>query len=160
MKSNKHEAPSQPDETRCDRRSVLVGAGKAAAVGVTTGLVAIAPEGAQSAESKVGQQCMTIIYENGPDVRFDFEYYNTTHMPLIMRLYGDSISRFELRKGMPGEDGAPPRYIATITIWIADPDAFDAAAAEHQAGLRADVPKFTNANLLAQRDEIVKIAES
>jgi hypothetical protein len=79
-------------------------------------------------------------------------------MPLIMRLYGKSISRFELRRGQPGADGALPPYVATITIWIADPAAFDAAAAEHQAGLRADVPKFTNATLIAQRDKIVGTA--
>jgi uncharacterized protein (TIGR02118 family) len=103
---------------------------------------------------------MTIVYENGPDIRFDFNYYETTHMPLIMRLYGDSISRFELRRGLPGADGTPPRYIATISIWIADPAAFDAAAAEHQAGIRADVSKFTNAELIAQRDTVVGIANS
>ena len=36
----------------------------------------------------------------------------------------------------------------------------DAAAAEHQAGIRADVDKFTNANLIAQRDRVVGIANS
>ena len=98
---------------------------------------------------------MTIVYQNGPDVKFNFDYYITTHMPLIMRLYGKSISRFELRRGQPGADGAAPPYVATITIWIADGAAFDAAQKEHQAGLRADVPKFTNAVLIAQRDRIV-----
>jgi uncharacterized protein (TIGR02118 family) len=132
--------------TTLDRRSVLLGAALASPV--------------RAAESTVGQQCMTIVYENGPDVRFDFNYYETTHMPLIMRLYGASISRFELRRGLPGADGTPPRYIATISIWIADPAAFDAAAAEHQAGIRADVSKFTNAQLIAQRDSVVGIANS
>jgi hypothetical protein len=33
-----------------------------------------------------------------------------------------------------------------------------AAAAQHQAGLRADVPKFTNTQLIAQRDRIVATA--
>jgi hypothetical protein len=75
-----------------------------------------------------------------------------------MNAYGKSISRFELRRGQPGADGAPPTYVATITIWIADPKAFDDAAAKHQAALRADVPKFTNAMLVAQRDKIVAIA--
>jgi uncharacterized protein (TIGR02118 family) len=138
----------------------LLGAGTVAAAGVATTLVATLASPARAAESTVGQQCMTIVYENGPDVRFDFDYYESTHMPLIMRLYGDSISRFELRRGLPGADGTPPRYIATISIWIADPAAFDAAAAEHQAGIRADVSKFTNAPLIAQRDGVVGIANS
>jgi uncharacterized protein (TIGR02118 family) len=146
--------------TTHDRRTVLLGAGTVAAAGVATTLVAALGNSAHAAESTVGQQCMTIVYENGPDIRFDFEYYKTTHMPLIMRLYGSSISRFELRQGLPGPDGAPSRYIATISIWIADVAAFERAQAEHQAGIRADVSKFTNAQLIAQRDSIVGIAAS
>ena len=140
-----------------DRRSVILGAGKVAAAGVAATLSAgVATQAA--AQSSAGQECMTIVYQNGADVRFDFDYYEKTHMPLIMRLYGKSISRFELRRGQPGADGAKPPYVATITIWIADPAAFDAAAEQHQAGLRADVPKFTNATLIAQRDRIVATA--
>jgi uncharacterized protein (TIGR02118 family) len=146
---------SHESETQYDRRSVLLGAGTAAAAGVA---VTLGATGTAQAQGTVGQECMTIVYENSPDVRFDFDYYINTHMPLIMRLYGKSISRFELRRGTPGADGTPPPYVATITIWIADPAAFDAAAVEHQAGLRADVPKFTNATLIAQRDRIVGTA--
>ncbi len=101
---------------------------------------------------------MTIMYPNSADVHFDFDYYVNKHMPLIMKLYGKSIARFELRRGQPGADGAAPPFVATITIWIADPKAFDAAAAIHQAGLRADVSKFTNSQLIAQRDKIVGTA--
>ena len=141
------------------RRDVLAVAGKVAAVSAAAGVAAAGSSQAQ-AQATTGQECMTIVYAYSPDVRFDFDYYESTHMPLIMRLYGDSISRFELRRGLPGADGAPPPYIATITIWIADVEAFEAAAAEHQAGIRADVEKFTNAELIAQRDRIVAIATS
>jgi uncharacterized protein (TIGR02118 family) len=156
--NDKEREPAPVAATTHDRRSLLLGAGTAAAAGVETTLVAALGNPAQAAESTVGQQCMTIVYENGPDIRFDFEYYKTTHMPLIMRLYGSSISRFELRQGLPGADGTPPRYIATIGIWIADVAAFERAQAEHQAGIRADVSKFTNAQLIAQRDSVVGIA--
>ena len=98
---------------------------------------------------------MTIVYPSGEGTKFDPDYYRDHHLKLIMKLYGKSIARFELRRGLPGADGAPPPFVATITIWIADPKAFDAAAAIHQAGLRADVSKFTNSQLTAQRDKIV-----
>lgn len=141
------------------RRELLSVAGKAAAVGATAGVAATVAAPA-AAQGNVGQECMTIVYRYAPDARFDFDYYESTHMPLIMEKYGDSISRFELRRGQPGADGTPPPYIATITIWIADAAAFDAAAAEHQAGIRADVDKFTDAELIAQRDRIVAFATS
>ena len=140
-----------------DRRSVIFGAGQAAVGGIAATIAASAPSTVQ-AESTKGQECMTILYPNGKDVHFDFDYYERTHIHNIMNAYGKSISRFELRRGQPGADGAPAPYIATITIWIADPKAFDDAAAKHQAALRADVPKFTNAMLVAQRDKIVAIA--
>ena len=147
---------TQDNEQQYDRRTVLLGAGTAAAAGV----VATLGTGEAQAQGRVDQECMTITYQNGPDVRFNFDYYVNTHMPLIMRLYGKSISRFELRRGLPGADGAPPPFVATITIWIADGKAFDEAQVQHQAGLRADVPKFTNAVLAAQRDRIVGTAVS
>ena len=143
-------------DVHCDRRTVILGAGQAALAGIAT-VAASAPSSAQ-AESTKGQECMTILYPNGPDVHFDFDYYERTHIHNITNAYGKSISRFELRRGQPGADGAAPPYIATITIWIADAKGFDEAAAKHQAALRADVPKFTNAMLVAQRDKIVAIA--
>jgi uncharacterized protein (TIGR02118 family) len=141
------------------RRDLLAAAGKAAALGAAAG-AAVMTSGPAAAQGEAGEECMTIVYRNAPDARFDFDYYESTHMPLIMRLYGNSIRRFELRRGLPGDDGAPPPYIATITIWIADVAAFEAAAAEHQEGIRADVGKFTNAELIAQRDRIVTYATS
>jgi uncharacterized protein (TIGR02118 family) len=147
---------ASPTQTHFDRRTMILRAGQAAAAGIAATLAATAPAPAE-AEGTAGQECMTIVYQNGPDVRFDFDYYEKTHMGKIMDAYGKSISRFELRRGLPGADGAKPMYVATITIWIADPAAFDAAAAQHQAALRADVTKFTNATLLAQRDRIVAV---
>jgi uncharacterized protein (TIGR02118 family) len=151
------ERPDDSTQEHYDRRSVILGAGHAAVAGIAATVAASAPSTAQ-AESTKGQECMTILYPNGKDVHFDFDYYERTHIHNIMNAYGKSISRFELRRGQPGADGAPAPYIATITIWIADPKAFDDAAAKHQAALRADVPKFTNAMLVAQRDKIVAIA--
>jgi uncharacterized protein (TIGR02118 family) len=139
-----------------DRRSFVAGAATMAA-GLTAAMATGGSGTARAAESTVGQEVMTIVYENGDGITFDFDYYEQTHMPLIMSRYGSSISRFELRRGPPPVDGVRPPYIATVSIWIADGEAFDAAAAVHQAALQADVPKFTNARLIAQRDRIVAI---
>jgi uncharacterized protein (TIGR02118 family) len=153
----KQDARDASEPVDSGRRAVIRGAGQAAAAGIVATMAAAAPTAAH-AQSAAGQECMSIVYQNGPDVRFDFDYYEKTHMHKIMDAYGKSISRFELRRGLPGADGSPPTYVATITIWIADGKAFDAAAAQHQAALRADVSKFTNATLIAQRDRIIAIA--
>jgi uncharacterized protein (TIGR02118 family) len=137
-----------------DRRVFITGAATAAA-GITAALAAGGSQSARAAESTSGQECMTILYVNGEGVTFDFDYYANMQMPLLLDRYGSSIARIELRRGQPGANGAAPPYIATVTIWIADGAAFDAAAAQHQAAIAANIPKFTNAKVTAQRDRIV-----
>ena len=101
--------------------------------------------GAPRAEMKVGDTCLTILYPNSADVRWDVDYYRKGHMPLIMRLYGkDAIKRFELRKGVSGQTGGKPAYIGTVNIYINDQKAFDAAGKEHGKTLVADVPHFSS----------------
>jgi len=114
---------------------------------------------AEAADTKP-VRCMTILYKNGPDVKFDFEYYKNHHMITIMQMYGKSIQKFEFRKGLAAADGSAPAYVATLTIWIADEAAFDAAGAKYGSTLAADVPHFTNTQLMAQRDEVYAVATS
>lgn len=108
--------------------------------------------------SNIGQNCVTVLYPNGEDVHFDFDYYRDNHLPLIMRLYGSSIQRFELRRGLPGPDNARPTYVATVTIWIADTNAFAEAGAQHTQELVDDVKNFTNVMPMIQTDEVCAVA--
>lgn len=101
--------------------------------------------GAARSALKIGDTCLTILYPNGENVRWDVDYYRTSHMPLIMRLYGSAaIKRFELRKGESGQSGGSPPFIGTVNIYINDQKAFDAAGAQHGKTLVADVPHFSS----------------
>ena len=143
-----------------DRRSVMIGAGKAAAMGAAVAAFGAGLASDVAAADAKPVQCMTILYKNGPEVKFDFEYYKTHHMTDIMRMYGKSIKKFELRKGLAAADGSAPPYVATLTIWIADNAAFDANNAKYGATLAAEVPHFTNTTLIAQRDEVYAVVAS
>ena len=157
--SNKREESELSSKQR-GRRSVMIGAGKAAAMGAVVAAfgAGLSSDVAEAVAKPV--QCMTILYKNGPDVKFDFEYYKTHHMTDIMRMYGKSIKKFELRKGLAAADGSAPPYVATLTIWIADNAAFDANNAKYGATLAAEVPHFTNTTLTAQRDEVYAVVTS
>jgi uncharacterized protein (TIGR02118 family) len=100
---------------------------------------------------KVGDACLTILYKNADDVRWDVDYYRKHHMPLIMKLYGpDAISRFELRKGDAGQGpGTKPIYIGSVNIYINQQAAFDAAGKQHGPTLVKDVPHFSSVMPLA-----------
>jgi uncharacterized protein (TIGR02118 family) len=116
-------------------------------------LVAIAAVAWSDAPAK---RCITVLYPNRPDVKFDFDYYRSKHIPLIKRLYGKGIAKIELRRGVSTQDGSPVPYIAVVNIWIGSQQAFDDATAKHAQELIADVPNFTNARPTIQTDEIVK----
>lgn len=143
-----------------DRRSMMIGAGKAAAMGAVAAAFGSGLAREAGAADAKPVRCMTILYKNGPDIKFDFEYYKTHHMVDIMKWYGKSIQKFELRKGLAAADGSAPPYVATLTIWIADEEAFNAGNAKYGAQLAAEVPKFTNTQLMAQRDEVYAVATS
>jgi uncharacterized protein (TIGR02118 family) len=102
------------------------------------------------------RRCITVLYPNTPGVKFDFDYYLRKHATLIDRLYGKCIAKLELRRGTTTPDGKPAAYVATVNIWIADQEAFDAAGAKHGPALIADVPNFTNVMPTIQIDEIVE----
>lgn len=143
-----------------DRRSVMIGAGKAAAMGAIAAAFGYRLPSESRPENTKAVRCITVLYKNGSDVKFDFDYYKTQHMTLIMRLYGKAIARFELRKGLSAQDGSTPPYVAVVNIWIADQAAFDAAGAKYSSTLVADVPHFTNTQAIVQNDEVYAVTTS
>ena len=110
---------------------------------------------AEAGSGKPAKRCITVLYPNLPDVKFDFDYYKSNHIRLIKRLYGRGIARIELRRGVATQDGSPIPYIAVVNIWIGSQQLFDEASAKHAKELIADVPNFTNAHPVIQFDEIV-----
>jgi len=98
-------------------------------------------------------RCITVLYPNSPGVRFDFDYYMSTHMALVDRLYGKSIARIDVRRGLATPDGKPPAYIAVVALWIASQEAFEAASRQHGATVAADVQNFSSVPPVLQVDE-------
>jgi uncharacterized protein (TIGR02118 family) len=101
---------------------------------------------------------LTILYPNGPDVKFDFDYYKNKHLPLVMSLFGKLIKRFELRKGLmsPTSDTLP--YVAVVNIWFEDEAAFMEADEKHRSTLFPDVKNYTNVIPIIQKDDLYAVA--
>ena len=154
-----------------NRREILQSAGSAVTLGMLASAFGAAlPAGVRAADStkprgRTGHatHAMTIVYPAGDDIKFDADYYRDHHLKLIMKLYGSSIRRFELRTvppmpapAIPPAPGAPPppKFSAAVNIWIANFDAFNANNAKHGPELVADVPHFTNAQPTIQFDEL------
>ena len=122
---------------------------------VTLGMLAAAfgatlPLGVRAADSAKGVSCLTIVYPAGEGLTFNADYYRDHHLKTIMKLYGSTIERFELRK----VNAPQAKYAAAVNIWIADLDAFKAHNDKHGKTLQDDVPNFTNGRPTIQFDKI------
>jgi uncharacterized protein (TIGR02118 family) len=106
---------------------------------------------------RAGEQCLTVLYPQGPTDRFDHEYYRDHHMTSLIKLFGhEAISRIEMRRGSSSPDGRnPPLYSCTANIYVADADAFAAGAARNHQRIVDDIPRFTSASPVSLMTEVV-----
>jgi uncharacterized protein (TIGR02118 family) len=161
----KHRDPGSPASASQYSRRDVVKAG-----GITLGMLATAfgatlPKGARAAESAKGVNALTILYPAGEGLTFNADYYRDRHLTTIMKLYGKTIERMELRKvnappappagAAAAPAGAPPapKFAAAINIWIDDLEAFNANNQKHGKTMTDDVPNFTNGRPIIQYDK-------
>ena len=97
-------------------------------------------------------QRVTVLYPNGADVKFDFGYYLTKHVPWVAGLVGRSI---EVRRGISSPTGSPA-FVCIAAIHIESESEWDAVLAKHGAQIMADIPNYTNSSPVLQIDEIVR----
>ncbi len=108
-----------------------------------------------AAATKGARHSLTVLYPWQNDAHFDFDYYQHKHLATMGSLYGKSVGKFQVRKGLRKGDGSSPAFIAIMTVEILSMEAFDAAGKEHLPRLIADLPNFSNVTPVAQIEEII-----
>jgi uncharacterized protein (TIGR02118 family) len=98
-------------------------------------------------------QRVTVLYPNGADVKFDFDYYLAKHVPWVARLVGQSI---EVRRGLSSPTGSPAAFVCIATIHIPSLADWQSVLAQHGAQIMADIPNYTNSAPVIQIDEILR----
>ena len=131
------------------RRRVLGGAGAVAAIAAMPPLFAD-PSGGVG----VGMRAYTAVFPGGAGIPFDHAYYRDEHLAAMQRLYGDALTRVEMRKPVLAENGPPSPYAAIVNFWIPDPDRFAKASAAHGETLVRDKAHFTNSEQQVQGEVV------
>ena len=88
---------------------------------------------------------LTILYPNEEGSFFDWDYYINIHTPLAKRCYGNAVVRWEIDRGIHGEqseDAAP--YMVAAFITLTSTSALDEVRATHGIKLKADFKNYTN----------------
>ena len=100
-------------------------------------------------------KCITVLYPAKDNDAFSFDFYLKRHIPLIQDILGKSLHGIELRRGAHSMDGTAPLYVAVISIWIADWDAYEKAMKVRAQELIDEVPLFTKVMPSFQVDEVM-----
>lgn len=134
---------------------------RSVAAGMLTGFSTLsallaAPLSAKDKAAKGARHCLTVLYPWQTDVHFDFDYYRNKHLAMMSKLYGKSVGRMQVLKGLHKGDGSSPAFIAIMTVEIHSMEGFDAAGKEHLSKLIADLPNFSNVIPVGQIEEIVE----
>ena len=98
---------------------------------------------------------LTVVYPSAPEAHFDFDYYVTSHIPMVASLIGDSVIKTEVAKGIAGGDGGPAPYHAIGHLYLTNLEGLQAAFAIHLPAIAADLAKYTNIAPVINIDEII-----
>ena len=101
---------------------------------------------------------ISILYPNSSNVRFDFDYYATTHMPLSIRLLSThpGFRGVSVERGVGGAaPGTSAAYIAMCHYAFDSLDSFLAAFLPHAAVLQGDLRNYTDAEPVIQVNEVL-----
>lgn len=96
------------------------------------------------------------VYNNKEGLTFDMDYYLNNHVPMVQRLFGDKLKGVTLEKGIGSAmPGAPAPYFLIASMFFANVEDCQSAFAAHAGELMADIPKFTNSELVIQVSEVM-----
>ncbi|MBB5516636.1 uncharacterized protein (TIGR02118 family) [Rubricella aquisinus] len=85
---------------------------------------------------------LTVMYPITDETTFDFDYYGSTHMPLVGKVMKPDTAIAS--KGLAGGPDTSPGFYAVATVSYADMAALQAALADADEVL-ADIPNYYNA---------------
>ncbi|WP_159691080.1 EthD family reductase [Cognatazoarcus halotolerans] len=99
---------------------------------------------------------VSVMYKNAAGCRFDMDYYCKTHIPMVRDRLGAACKGIAVDKGLSGEEpGSSPSYIAMGHLFFDSPEAFQASFGPQAEVILADVPNYTDAEIVLQMSEVM-----
>ena len=98
---------------------------------------------------------VTVIYPRGEGSRFDFDYYEKVHLPLVATGWADcGLTSAEALRGTAAGDGSEAPFVAIALIGFDSMESLGRAmAAPAAAEIRADLANFTDIRPIIQVNE-------
>jgi uncharacterized protein (TIGR02118 family) len=88
---------------------------------------------------------ISVVYPNIADSKFDFDYYVSTHMPLVAKLYGEfGLQSWQTDKGISMSSKVPADFLVACYLCFDTMDNVKLALKTNGAQVMADVANFTD----------------
>lgn len=99
---------------------------------------------------------VSIMYQNTPEARFEWDYYLNKHMTMLREMLGPAgLVRAEVDKGLgSAQPGAPAPFVATCHMYFNSMEDMQTCMARG-ADMMADLPNFTDIQPQVQVSEVV-----
>ncbi|HEY6130344.1 MAG TPA: EthD family reductase [Candidatus Acidoferrum sp.] len=99
---------------------------------------------------------VSVFYPNGPQARFDMDYYRQRHIPLVQRLCGAELKSVAVEGGVAGATpGSAPSFLAMGHLLFDSVEAFQGSFGPHNREIVADVPNYTNIQPVIQISQVM-----
>ena len=101
---------------------------------------------------------VTVMYPNEPDKKFDMDYYQNKHIPMILGLLASGgLVRVELEKGISGADpNSPPTYVVVGNLYFNAVEEVHAAFSTLGREIMGDIPNYTDIQPVFQIGEVIE----
>ena len=98
---------------------------------------------------------LSIFYPTTEGKKLDKEYYINTHMPLSIRLQGNTVKHVEVEFGLSGgAPGTEPPFVAICHFLYDSFEEFQAAFMPHAETLMKDILNYTDIETVVQFSEV------
>lgn len=120
---------------------------------------------AQKKESKKNDKAVaekglikiSIMYPFAEGKKFDLEYYEKTHMPMVAGYLGSNLVKYTIEKGIAsGIPNQPLPYMAIGIFYVKKLEDYQAAITPNRDAIRADIPKYTDITPIILVSEVVR----
>lgn len=104
---------------------------------------------------------VAILYPNGEDKTFDFEYYEQKHMPMVAGYLGENLKFYEIDKGIAGRTPTEKvPFLAVGYFYVYDVAEYGKAIGQHIDTIVADFKNYTNIQPVVQINEIKQLVNN
>ena len=98
---------------------------------------------------------VSVLYPHQEGARFDWSYYLSSHIPMVVRKFGAAAKVTSVEQGIGGgPPDTPAPYVAIASFTFDSVPAFQAAFGPHAQEIMSDIPKYTSIEPVLQISEI------